>query len=105
MNVWQGQNAIPADTAGVSVAINTTVSNGGVDVFSQQVNGVLLPEVDFVSNTGAYWVSPQTAERVSDEERLNMFLSQHLENSPTASREGLLSYSRLVGYDDQAAGQ
>ncbi|MFT4729414.1 MAG: sigma-E factor negative regulatory protein RseA [Granulosicoccus sp.] len=105
MDVWQGQNAPATNSAGLSIAINTAVSNGGVGAFSQQVTGALLPQVDFVANTGSYWVSPQTAERVSDEGRLNMFLSQHLENSPTASREGLLSYSRLVAYDDQAAQQ
>ena len=102
MNVWQGQNAT---TAGSSLAVNSTESNEAVAVFSQQVNGAPLPQVDLVSNSGSYWVSPQTAERVTDEQRLNMFLSQHLENSPTASREGLLSYSRLVGYDNQEAEQ
>jgi sigma-E factor negative regulatory protein RseA len=105
MNVWQGQNAVSTNSASTSVAINSAVSNEGVGAFSQQVNGAPLPQVDFVANTGSYWVSPQTAERVTDEERLNMFLSQHLENSPTASREGLLSYSRLVAYDEQAAEQ
>lgn len=102
MNVWQGQSVTATNSAGASIAVNTAVSSDAIDAFSQQVNGAPLPQVEFVSNTGAYWVSPQTAERVSDEERLNMFLSQHLENSPTASRKGLLSYSRLVGYDDQA---
>jgi negative regulator of sigma E activity len=105
MNVWQEHNATSVNSAASSIATHSVVSNGGVDAFSLQVNGARLPQVDFVSNTGAFWVSPQTAERVSDEQRLNMFLSQHLENSPTASREGLLSYSRLVGYDDQAAEQ
>ena len=105
MNVWQGQNATPTGSSSTSLAVNEAIPNTAVDAFSQQVDGVPLPEVDFVSNSGSYWVSPQTAERVSDEHRLNMFLSQHLENSPTASREGLLSYSRLVGYDDQAAEQ
>ena len=99
MNVWQGQEALQVDNA--TVAANTTA----VDAFSQQVEGVPLPEVEFVSNTGSFWVSPQTSERANDEERLNMFLSQHLENSPTASREGLLSYSRLVGYDNRTEEQ
>lgn len=102
MNVWQGQNTTPAVQ---SVASNTTISKQGINAFSQQFDGMPLPQVDFVSNSGSYWVSPQTSERVSDEQRLNMFLSQHLENSPTASREGLLSYSRLVGYDNQATEQ
>ena len=62
-------------------------------------SSAVLPVVDFVANTsGSYWVSPESSMRVSDEERLNMMLSDHIENSPTASREGLLPYSRLVGY-------
>lgn len=103
MNVWQGQESL--ETNNTSVAANTIAPTDAVDAFSQQVQGVPLPEVEFVSNTGSYWVSPQTSERVTDEERLNMFLSQHLENSPTASREGLLSYSRLVGYDNRSEEQ
>jgi len=104
MNVWQEQNL--TSNAASSVAVNTAISADSADAaFSQQIDGAQLPEVDFVANTGAFWVSPQTAERVSDEERLNMFLSQHLENSPTASREGLMSYSRLVGYDDDKAAE
>jgi len=65
-----------------------------------QGDSAVLPVVDFVSNTnpGTFWVSPDSQTRVSDEERLNMMLSQHIENSPTATREGLLPYSRLVGY-------
>lgn len=72
----------------------------GVDAFSRQVEGAPLPVVEFVANTGTYWVTPQSAERVTDEQRLNMMLSQHIENSPTSGREGLLPYSRLVGYDE-----
>lgn len=65
-----------------------------------QGDSAVLPVVDFVANTntGSFWVSPDSSMRVSDEERLNMMLSQHIENSPTAGREGLLPYSRLVGY-------
>ena len=65
-----------------------------------QGDSAVLPVVDFVSNTnsGSFWVSPDSQTRVSDEESLNMMLSQHIENSPTATREGLLPYSRLVGY-------
>ena len=103
MNVYQGQESL--ESGNVSVAVNTPAPVDAVDVFSQQVEGAPLPEVEFVSNTGSYWVSPQTSERVTDEKRLNMFLSQHLENSPTAGREGMLSYSRLVGYDDRAEEQ
>lgn len=105
MNAWQGQNADALQRQNTSVAVNTLLPERGADAFSQQIDGAPLPRVDFVANTGSFWVSPQTAERVSNEERLNMFLSQHLENSPTASRVGLVSYSRLVGYVDQATEQ
>lgn len=100
---WQGQQAVPVNSADATIAHNTTVPATGADAFSHQINGVQLPQVEFVANTGGYWISPHTAKRVSGEKRLNMFLSQHLENSPTASRQGILSYSRLVGYDEQAA--
>ena len=70
------------------------------EAFSQQVPGAPLPQVEFVANTGAFWVSPDSTKRVEAEEKLNMFLSQHIENSPTTVREGMLPYSRLVGYDE-----
>lgn len=70
------------------------------DAFSLQVPGVPLPEVEFVANTGAFWVSSESTERIEAEDRLNMFLSDHIENSPTTVREGMLPYSRLVGYDE-----
>lgn len=60
-----------------------------------------LPDVEFVSNKGSYWVSTDSSTRASGEEQLNMMLSHHLESSPTAGREGLLSYSRLVGYEEK----
>ena len=67
--------------------------------FIQDAN-VTLPVVEFVANTGPgyYWSSPDSSTRAQDEKRLNMLLSEHIENSPTSSREGLLPYSRLVGY-------
>lgn len=100
MNVWQGQTS--ETSQGTAVAANRTQNIDGSQAFSQQVQGAPLPQVDLVANTGSYWVSPQSSQRVSNEERLNMFLSQHIENSPTADREGLLPYSRLVGYDERA---
>jgi len=78
---------------------DATLVGGGA--FSSQVPGAPLPEVDYVANTGAYWVSPETTRRSASEERLNMFLSQHIENSPTADRQGMLPYSRLVGYEER----
>lgn len=70
-----------------------------------QDNRAVLPVAEFVANTGSYWVSPESSERVSDEQRLNMMLSQHIENSPTSVREGLLPYSRLVGYEESSWGR
>ncbi|MFK7857846.1 MAG: sigma-E factor negative regulatory protein [Granulosicoccus sp.] len=70
-----------------------------------QNDTAVLPVVDFVANTGSYWVSPESSQRVSDEQRLNMMLSQHIENSPTSVREGVLPYSRLVGYEASNQGQ
>ncbi len=95
MNVWQQQS--PAQPE--SLAAISAVPTGGTNAFSQQVQGAPLPEVDLVANTGSFWISPQSSQRVSYEERLNMFLSQHIENSPTA--DSLLPYSRLVGYDER----
>ena len=103
VNVFDQQVAAPdvsfiaGNTAGVVEAQATT----GIAVQpSSQGDSAVLPVVDFVANTntGSFWVSPDSSMRVSDEERLNMMLSQHIENSPTAGREGLLPYSRLVGY-------
>ena len=102
-------NAPEAGVADLSTSVaqtqQTNATTSGSDAIqTPQVGAVddsiaVLPVVDFVANTsGAYWVSPESSMRVSDEERLNMMLSDHIENSPTASREGLLPYSRLVGY-------
>ena len=95
MNVWQQQS--PAQPE--SLAAISAVPTDGTNAFSQQVQGAPLPVVDLVANTGSFWISPQSSQRVSYEERLNMFLSQHIENSPTA--DSLLPYSRLVGYDER----
>lgn len=57
-------------------------------------------QLDLVSNRGTYWKS--TGENTltkQGEQRLNMFLSQHIENAPTAF-SGMVPYSRLVGYDE-----
>lgn len=95
MNIWQQQS--PAQPE--SLAAIDAVSIDGSNAFSQQVQGAPLPEVDLVANTGSFWMSPQSSRRVSHEEQLNMYLSQHIENSPTA--DSLLPYSRLVGYEER----
>ena len=99
MNVWQGQSNF-AENQEVAAA----QSLSGVDAenaFANQLEGAPLPVVEFVANTGSYWVSPQTAERVVNEDKLNLFLTQHIENAPSSAREGMLPYSRLVGYDEK----
>lgn len=100
MNIWQAQG-----TDQPSSVASTSLQNDGSGVFVEQVEGATLPVVEFVSNTGSFWVSPETTERVRDEQRLNMMLSKHFENSPTSNREGLLPYSRLVGYDERGLEQ
>jgi hypothetical protein len=112
MDLWQqqqpaqGQSVASSNTAGSSsagafFASNTTGPLEYSPVFYRQNQGLRLPEVDLVANNGSFWVSPQSAHRVVDENRLNLFLTQHLESSLTADREGLLPYSRLVGYDER----
>ncbi|MGQ7846282.1 sigma-E factor negative regulatory protein [Granulosicoccus sp. 3-233] len=98
MNVWQNQQLDPVENV---ASVRSSAAIDGRNVFSQQVSGAPLPQVELVANTGSYWVSPQSSKRVGNEEQLNMYLSQHIENSPTSDREGLLPYSRLVGYDER----
>ena len=97
MNVWQGQSNLSENQ---EVAASQALPNAD-NAFANQLEGAPLPVVEFVANTGSYWVSPQTAERVANEDKLNLFLTQHIENAPSSSREGMLPYSRLVGYDEQ----
>lgn len=106
MNQVQNSNQSPQVAAVTAVSQNAPATDvTAEDVFSQQVPGAPLPQVEFVANTGAFWVSPDSTQRVAAEEKLNMFLSQHIENSPTTVREGMLPYSRLVGYDEAVSTQ
>lgn len=84
------------------VTTENSVQAVSSDNFVSQGDGANLPVVEFVANTGSYWMSPVSSSRVYDEERLNRMLSRHIESSPTASREGLLPYSRLVGYQEES---
>ena len=110
LSVWQG-GALPGAgqiasqnlVTKTGVATNSVISDDATEVFFQQLTGSRLPEVDFVSNTASYWVSPETTERSPSENRLNLFLSQHIEQSPTADHQGMFPYSRLVGYEQQVA--
>lgn len=96
LSVWQdGGSDAPTQLAGDA---STQDATPGTSVLASG----RLPRVDLVGNAGAsYWVSEQGdgVARSGAEERLNRFLSEHLESAPSTSREGLLPYSRLVGYD------
>lgn len=107
-NIWQSPRqgevaagGLAAGSAAVTVAIvkpqTTTPVVNTSGAFARQFDGAQIPEVEFVSNTGSYWVLPQNAQRAGNEERLNMMASHHIANSPTA--DGLFPYSRLVGYE------
>ena len=121
LNAWQGGDGAPtapgASVAAGAEAIGTGAIGTGAavvaaadesaapaaDPFSRQLPGAPLPQVELVANTGAFWSAPDSsARRTESEERLNMFLSRHIESSPTAERQGMLPYSRLVGYDERA---
>ena len=80
------------------------------DGFSRQIAGAPLPEVELVANSGggseagagAFWTLPgESTRRADSEARLNLFLSQHIEHSPSAEHQGMLPYSRLVGYEER----
>lgn len=110
LDVFQQQNSasdVPT-VASIETVVPVTTSVAQNLSVEQQVTGantqaseqaLHFPDVELVSNTGTFWVSPESSQRVADEGRLNMMLSEHIENSPTATREGLLPYSRLVGYE------
>ncbi len=60
-------------------------------------------QLEFVSNTGTFWVNSDATSgsgmSSAGEQRLNMFLSEHIEHSPTSEVRGMIPYSRLAGYD------
>ena len=95
-----GASASAADDSPVPAALRVDAA------FARRAPLARLPEVELVANTGgagSYWVAGDGgARRGASERRLNAFLSQHIESSPTAARQGMLPYSRLVGYDDPA---
>ncbi|MFK7892533.1 MAG: sigma-E factor negative regulatory protein [Granulosicoccus sp.] len=120
-NIYQHSGVAPKSTAAVT-AVETQQSGeafsgnvqavaaassaiDGANAFAQQVDGRPLPAVNLVSNPGMFWMSPDSSARVENDRRLNLLLSNHLDNSPTASREGLLPYSRLVGYENNSQGR
>jgi len=98
LNFWQGSpgsgGKFDSESGAESQSIATTT-----------VPGAVLPQVEYVSNRGTYWVTPEAKRSADTEKRLNMLLSTHIESSPTAERTGMLPYSRLVGYDSVATEQ
>ena len=100
LNLWQGAPDGGQNRSAL-VASATGADNNAQAISSVQsvVPGVAVPQLEFVSNRGTYWVTPEAKRSPAMEKRLNSFLSQHIENSPTAERSGMLPYSRLVGYD------
>jgi len=86
LNFWQGAPSSDAGDGIQSIATTT-------------VPGMEPPKLEYVSNKGTYWVTPEAKRSADAEKRLNMLLSTHIESSPTAERTGMLPYSRLVGYD------
>lgn len=98
LNMWQG--APDSGSNGVIGAQTVASSTNAVPNQNQTLlPGAVLPQVEYVANRGTYWVMPEAKRSPAMEKKLNSFLSQHIENSPTAERSGMLPYSRLVGYD------
>lgn len=100
LNVWQG--GAPDDAATVQVA-DVQVAPTGLDgnaTTITNVQGVISPQVSLVGNQGTYWVRSEPGRSSESENRLNMFLSEHIEHAPSAEWQGMLPYSRLVGYDE-----
>jgi len=94
--------SVPESNAPAMVA-----SSGAAPAVVPNLPGELQQsQVDLVSNRGSYWVSGQSGQRVGAEMRLNQLLGDHIEHSPAGDWQGMLPYSRLVGYDTPAnAGQ
>ena len=99
-----------ATVEGLDVIGSGTPSSGDspdqLAVTDSPATSPAVQDVEFVSNSGSYWISENAngqIQRSSAENRLNMFLSEHLEHSPTAQRTGMLPYSRLIGYDQLPA--
>lgn len=91
LNLWRDSNTNNAGGQGAVAAGPTNPDLQKLAAGAQQL--------ELVANRGTYWES--TSEKTlspKNEEKLNMFLSRHIENAPTAYT-GMLPYSRLVGYD------
>ena len=87
----------------------TVLPVGGQQALDQLQNATAgNANIQFVSNTSTYWVKEgdeNQARNPALEKRLNQFLGQHIENSPTSGRlGGMVPYSRLAGYDTTSPG-
>jgi len=104
LNVWQGSAPLDENNSTlVAGAANNPSGFTGNATSLLNVPGVNSPQVSLVGNQGTYWTRSEPGRSAESEERLNMFLSQHIEHAPSAEWQGMLPYSRLVGYDEISA--
>jgi len=85
LNLWSGEDTqTPSNVAQAPQVPGLTVG---------------AQNLELVANRGTYWVDKsRNSLSPKNQEKLNMFLSRHIENAPTA-HSGMFPYSRLVGYD------
>lgn len=110
VNVFQNDDgANPGLVASAGDTDTTSAGGASSEILGAQPRVVVMgtgSQLEFVSNSGTYWVSAGDNKlSPANESRLNMYLSQHMEASPTAGVQGMLPYSRLAGYDSFAARQ
>ncbi len=104
--------AIAATVAAVSIAALQLFDGGaspGVPRLAGQsagqpaattINVTGSSAAQLVSTPGTHWSAPSQTPRDRElEQRLNMYLSDHLEHATIGKVHGMLPYSRLVGYD------
>jgi len=100
--------AIAATVAAVSITALQLFDGGGAPGVSQQAGQQGRTTISvagssaarLVSTPGTHWSAPSEAARDRElEQRLNLYLSDHLEHATIGKVHGMLPYSRLVGYD------
>ncbi|MBX2886398.1 MAG: sigma-E factor negative regulatory protein [Granulosicoccus sp.] len=100
LNFWQGTPQSEPSTQVVDASLPGSNALDGNAQSLATVPGLETPQVSFVGNRGTYWVRSEPGRSAESEKRLNMLLSQHIEHAPSAEWQGMLPYSRLVGYDE-----
>lgn len=91
-------------TSPVAPAVDTVASADGTQptITAQGVQPrAEVRRVSLTSDGGTYWYLQQ-ADKTRDaklEARLNMYLADHMEYANSSKVQGMLPYSRLVGYD------